>query len=590
MAEYELRFKSIAFRWFLNVFLIVAAAVTVAAVVFCVVLNSMYVERVKALAADYAYDFSSLAKTNDSTFKNTAVSLSDTFLYKDKLEVQVTDKNSNVIVTTTGFDPLDEDLRIYSSFAVTSGTAFTCENSQGEKIMVCNTEVYDKAGNYLGSYRWITSLKATNKKIFSMIVMVVVIALGMLCICLVSGLFFINSIVRPIRVVSTTARKIALGDFKSTIKVEENDEIGELCDTINYMANELSSAEEMKNDFISSVSHELRTPLTAICGWGETVKNAVGSDDALVSRGIDVMLSEADRLSSLVEELLDFSRMQNGRLSVNTSPTNVTALLGAAADMYTELARRQGIELAFTKPNFDATVMGDADRLKQVFINIIDNAVKYTNSGGQVLIMETLEEACVRIVVKDTGVGIPEQDLDHVKEKFFKSNKTVRGSGIGLAVADEIIKQHQGLLFLESVEGLGTTVTIVLPLYEDVVRPQAITDAVSLNEIADSAMLENAENEVQEVAVETKEAKELTTEEIIAEMKSYPELTEEQLKMFGPDAHSHEIQQEELEHLEDISPEELAEVEEELRAEAERAAKMNIQEGSELRKQGDNNG
>lgn len=587
MAEYELRFKSIAFRWFVNVFLIVAAAVTVAAVVFCVVLNSMYVERVKALAADYAYDFSSLAKTNDSTFKNTAVSLSDTFLYKDKLEVQVTDKNSNVIVTTTGFDPLDEDLEIYSSFAVTSGTAFTCENSQGEKIMVCNTEVYDKAGNYLGSYRWITSLKATNKRIFSMIVMVVVIALGMLGICLVSGLFFIKSIVRPIRVVSTTARKIALGDFKSTIKVEENDEIGELCDTINYMANELSSAEEMKNDFISSVSHELRTPLTAICGWGETVKNAVGSDDALVSRGIDVMLSEADRLSSLVEELLDFSRMQNGRLSVNTSPTDVTALLGAAADMYTELARRQGIELAFTRPNFDATVMGDADRLKQVFINIIDNAVKYTNSGGQVLVMETLEEACVKIVVKDTGVGIPEQDIDRVKEKFFKSNKTVRGSGIGLAVADEIIKQHQGLLFLQSVEGLGTTVTIVLPLYEEANVPSEMADAVSLTEIADSAMLSDAAEETQE-AIEQTDVKELTTEEIIAEMKAYPELTEEQLKMFGPDAHQNKA--EKLEHLEDISPEELAEVEEELRAEAERAAEMNIPEGAELRKQGDNNG
>ncbi len=587
MAEYELRFKSIAFRWFVNVFLIVAAAVTVAAVVFCVVLNSMYVERVKALAADYAYDFSSLAKTNDSTFKNTAVSLSDTFLYKDKLEVQVTDKNSNVIVTTTGFDPLDEDLEIYSSFAVTSGTAFTCENSQGEKIMVCNTEVYDKAGNYLGSYRWITSLKATNKRIFSMTVMVVVIALGMLGICLVSGLFFIKSIVRPIRVVSTTARKIALGDFKSTIKVEENDEIGELCDTINYMANELSSAEEMKNDFISSVSHELRTPLTAICGWGETVKNAVGSDDALVSRGIDVMLSEADRLSSLVEELLDFSRMQNGRLSVNTSPTDVTALLGAAADMYTELARRQGIELAFTRPNFDATVMGDADRLKQVFINIIDNAVKYTNSGGQVLVMETLEEACVKIVVKDTGVGIPEQDIDRVKEKFFKSNKTVRGSGIGLAVADEIIKQHQGLLFLQSVEGLGTTVTIVLPLYEEANVPSEMADAVSLTEIADSAMLSDAAEETQE-AIEQTDVKELTTEKIIAEMKAYPELTEEQLKMFGPDAHQNKA--EKLEHLEDISPEELAEVEEELRAEAERAAEMNIPEGAELRKQGDNNG
>lgn len=590
MAEYELRFKSIAFRWFVNVFLIVAAAVTVAAVVFCAVIGSMYVERVEALASDYAYDFSSLSKTNDNTFKNTAVSLSDTFLYKNKIEIHVMDKNGNVIVTTTGFDPLDEDIKLYSNNTYSSGTAFTCENSEGEKVLVCNTEVYDKGGNYLGSYRWITSLKATNRKTLWMMVIIIVIAVGMLGICLVSGLFFIKSIVRPIRVVSSTARKIAMGDFKSQINVEENDEIGELCDTINYMANELSSAEEMKNDFISSVSHELRTPLTAICGWGETVKNAVGTDEALVSRGIDVMLGEADRLSSLVEELLDFSRMQNGKLSVNTRPTDVTSLLTSAADMYTELAKQQGIELAYTRPNFDAVVMGDPDRLKQVFINIIDNAVKYTESGGQVLVMEALEEGCVRIVVEDTGVGIPEQDLDRVKEKFFKSNKTVRGSGIGLAVADEIIKQHQGLLFLHSVETVGTTVTIVLPLYEEVLQQQEVIDEVSLAEIADSAILAETSTETKGAPAVTEETEErkMTAEEMVAEMKSYPELTEEQLKMFGPDAKL-ELK-EEPEHLEDISPEELAELEEELRAEAEKAAELNIPEGTELRTQGDNNG
>lgn len=111
-------------------------------------------------------------------------------------------------------------------------------------------------------------------------------------------------------------------------------------------------------------------------------------------------------------------------------------------------------------------MLGDPNRLKQVFINIIDNAVKYTEKGGQVLVDQTAEEGCARITVKDTGVGIPAQDIDRVKEKFYKANKTVRGSGIGLAVADEIIKQHKGLLFLESTEGVGTTVTIVLPLYE----------------------------------------------------------------------------------------------------------------------------
>lgn len=237
------------------------------------------------------------------------------------------------------------------------------------------------------------------------------------------------------------------------------------------MEAELKNAEQLKNDFISSVSHELRTPLTAIRGWAETAKMSLGFDEELVSRGIDVVISEADRLSGLVEDMLDFSRMQSGRFSYELRPINIGDVLKEAADMYTELAQKKEIELTVTLPKTDSTVNGDADRLKQVFINIIDNAVKYTNEKGLVLIELAEEDACVKITVKDTGVGVPAQDIDRVKEKFYKANKEVRGSGIGLAVADEIVKQHSGLLFLESTEGIGTTVTVVLPIYEAVEEP-----------------------------------------------------------------------------------------------------------------------
>jgi signal transduction histidine kinase len=194
---------------------------------------------------------------------------------------------------------------------------------------------------------------------------------------------------------------------------------------------------------------------------------SVGYDEELVNRGLDVVLSESDRLSNLVEELLDFSRIQSGRFSLNIRNFEISALLRGAADMYVELAAKRNIEVSCNIPKSEVYVNGDADRIKQVFINIIDNAVKYTEEKGQVLIQQTEEEGCVRITVKDTGVGIPAQDIDKVKEKFYKANNSVRGSGIGLAVADEIIKQHQGLLFLESIEGVGTTVTIVLPTVKE---------------------------------------------------------------------------------------------------------------------------
>jgi len=467
--ELEIKFKSIAERWFINVLLIVVCIITIAAVLLSAFLSSVYMERVKTLGNDYSYEFSSLKYTDSENFQDVAISLSDEFAYKDKIEVQVVDKTDKVVVSTSGFLS-QEKAKMPDYFEAKSSKKgvgiFKGKNESGERVYALSTAVYDINGKYLGAYRWITSLKGVYRQITITIMFIVAFSILALSVCIVSGRFFIKSIVKPIRDVSNIARKIAMGDFKNRIEPNRNDEIGELCDTINYMATELSQAETMKNDFISSVSHELRTPLTAIKGWGETAKMSLDTDPELVSRGLDVVLSEAERLSNLVEELLDFSRMQSGRLTVNARNMNVSQYLAEAADMYTELARKQGVEVSFQAPPKDSFVFGDPDRLKQVFINIIDNAVKYTEKGGLVLVTQNEEEGCVKIVVKDTGVGIPAQDIDRVKEKFFKSNKTVRGSGIGLAVADEIIKQHNGLLFLESSEGVGTTVTVVLPIIE----------------------------------------------------------------------------------------------------------------------------
>ena len=470
--QLEIKFKSIAVRWFFNMFLIVVLIVCAVVIGFIAVVNSLYTEKMAMYAADITYEFNSLSETTPATFRDTAIDMAENFGFKDKLEVQVIDRNDNVVVTTTGFQPSDSKMADYEQAKLTGSAVADSKTSEGEHVLAGTTALYDSSGRYIGAYRWITTLENADRRISGLIITLAVTGLLVLAFCAFSGLFFIKSIVTPIRDVSNIARKIAMGDFGSRIEITKNDEIGELCDTINYMASELSQAENMKNDFISSVSHELRTPLTAIKGWGETAKMSIGTDEALVKRGIDVVLSEADRLSGLVEELLDFSRMETGRLSVVSQPLNISELLTESVDMYIELARQQGIELVFTRPAEDVTVSGDPNRLKQVFINIIDNAVKYTEKGGQVLVDQITEEGCVRITVKDTGVGIPAQDIDRVKEKFYKANKTVRGSGIGLAVADEIIKQHKGLLFLESTEGVGTTVTIVLPLTENTDEPE----------------------------------------------------------------------------------------------------------------------
>ncbi len=467
--EFELKFKSIATQWFLQMFLLVATVIIIVEVIVCSFLRAINLENVRAHAADYARQFSVLATVKNEDFHSAAFKFIESYEHKDKLEIQILDKDGTAFISSSGFYPENTEMPDYQmAVKSTSGSSYIESFSKDGEPLLCGTIILaDMGEGSNGAIRWLVSLKNTNSYCFKLYTVMIVIGLAILAITAFSGYYFIKSIVRPIRQVSGAAKKIAAGNFEEEISISGNNEIGELCDSINYMASELKAADSMKNDFISSVSHELRTPLTAIRGWGETAKMSVGFDEEIVKKGIDVVLKESERLSGLVEELLDFSRMQNGRLSLNMRTFHLSDVLGEVADIYAELAHQQKIELIYTIPLKTVSIFGDRDRIKQVFINIIDNAVKYTEAGGQVLIEQHIEDGVIRITVKDTGVGIPEQDIDRVKEKFFKSNKTVRGSGIGLAVADEIIKQHKGLLFLESAEGVGTTVTIALPIYEE---------------------------------------------------------------------------------------------------------------------------
>ena len=248
------------------------------------------------------------------------------------------------------------------------------------------------------------------------------------------------------------------------LDTHNDDEIGQLCASINNMAEELSNAEQVKNDFISSVSHELRTPLTAIRGWGETLLSDDDLDPETRRKGMQVIMGETERLSQMVEELLDFSRIQGGRMVLTRENVDLAAELSDVVLMYTERARLENKTLLYEEPEGVIIVYADRNRLRQVFINILDNAIKYSDGGDTVAVTLTTISGSAVISVADTGIGIAPEELPRVKDRFYKGKSSRRGSGIGLAVADEIINMHGGSLKLNSRKGEGTTVTITLPL------------------------------------------------------------------------------------------------------------------------------
>lgn len=333
----------------------------------------------------------------------------------------------------------------------------------GENVMAYTLLAPSVADSDLSAMRYVVSLTAINRQIYLSIAVIALVGCAIIFFVVLSSSYFIRSIVNPVDQVGKIARRIAKGDFSVRLSKRYDDEIGELCDVINSMAEELQENEKMKNDFISSVSHELRTPLTAIKGWAMTLNDGYVDQETL-HKGMGVIIKESDRLSGMVEELLDFSRLQSGRLKLSTAKMDLVAELSDAVLMFEERARRENIALVYDEPMDIIPIVGDANRLRQVFVNIIDNALKYSDAGGTVTVSVHPHEADVQIVISDTGIGIAAEDLPKVKSKFYKANSTRRGSGIGLAVADEIVSLHGGSLDLQSQEGVGTTVSIHLPL------------------------------------------------------------------------------------------------------------------------------
>ena len=463
--------KKITKRWMVNNFGVILVILVALEVGFSFGIKAFYYNSVESVVLTQvnvvASQLAAYAEDSSANYSEQVRGLVEGFQARDRMELMAVGLDKKVSFTSSGFEPggdlsmPDFDMALLSP----DGIGKFVGTIDGEKIMAI-TKISPSVGDQqLAAMRFAVSLELVDRQIILFILVITLVCIAIIFFVIFSGSYFIGSIVNPVGEVSVTARKIAHGDFNARLTKKNDDEIGELCDTINYMAEELSANDRMKNDFISSVSHELRTPLTAIKGWAEPLADMGGEvDPEMLAKGMRVITSETERLAGMVEELLDFSRIQSGRMKLVKDRMDVIAELSEAVLMFEERARHEGKRLIYNEPDQFASFMGDRNRLRQVFVNIIDNALKYSDRGDTVTVRASVSESQVDISVADTGIGIREEDLPKIKEKFFKANSTRRGSGIGLAVADEIVSLHGGTLDITSKENVGTRVTIHLPL------------------------------------------------------------------------------------------------------------------------------
>lgn len=397
--------------------------------------------------------------------ENTVKQMVQTYEYKDKLELMCLDSEGNVVATSSGFGFTPEEAMPDFNEAVSSKASrgiYIGEGQTGCKIMAVSI-LLPHGNSDLRALRLVISLEEVDSQVLTVTGYVLLAGIVVIAAFIIFGGYYAKSIVLPLRNISDIANSIADGNFDYRLMTDSDDEIGDLCRVINHMAEELGKTEEMQNEFISSVSHELRTPLTAIQGWVETLGTIKDTESAEYKEGMKIITAETERLSIMVEELLDFSRIRCGRLAMNFEKLDVVAEVTEAYLMFKKRAELENKVLEYEEPEEIITAVGDRYRLKQVFINIIDNALKYSSAESTISIKIASEDEWVTIKVIDNGNGIDNKDLPYIKKKFYKADNTVKGSGIGLAVADEIISLHSGVLDIASEKGIGTVVTIKLP-------------------------------------------------------------------------------------------------------------------------------
>ena len=471
------KMSGIRSRWLTHNVSLMVLLVLACAVAGIVALSSYYyscmrngLEAQLKTTADF---FETYISTSQEEFYGSVYSFTQNYEGKNDLELEFLSSSGEIISSSFGLasGSQPETADVTGALDQQKLTSFQGKDPQtGERILAISIPVMAADGQVAGALRLVTSLRLANRQILMWAGIIGLIALFVMILIWGTGMYFIHSIATPVMEITETAKRIASGGYGTQIQAkfaENNDEIGELARTINNLSLQISQTEKMQSEFLSSVSHELRTPLTAISGWGETLMTSDEMDPVETRRGIVTMLKETKRLTSLVEELLEFSRIQDGRFKLNVEISDLRGVFEDTIFMYGNRLRQEGIDLQYEASDEDIPEIScDPERMKQVFLNILDNAAKYGGDGGKIHCDIRVEGQQLAVRIRDYGPGIPEEELPLVKKKFYKGSSKARGSGIGLAVCEEIVSMHGGKLVIANAddgEG-GCEVTIYLPL------------------------------------------------------------------------------------------------------------------------------
>lgn len=345
------------------------------------------------------------------------------------------------------------------------------------QLRVLTVPVYDAGGTLIG-YIQVARL-LDNFEVFSRVLSrALLISMGAAVASLIVLAILTNTLFRPLEDITTVARQITRADDLSrrVPHSSRTDEIGDLARAFNQTLERLERLFRSQQRFLADVSHELRTPLTSVRGNLDLMRRFGSYDE----ESMEVIQEEMERMSRLLGDLLLLARADTGGLPLRHEPVELDTVLFEVYRQVSRIDKPVAVELTAVD---QALVLGDEDRLKQLLLNLVDNGIKYTQPGGTVRLSLARDKGWAQLVVSDTGIGIPSEDLPHIFDRFYRVDKARSraqgGSGLGLAIAKWIVQAHGGAIKVDSAVGQGTTFTITLPIYQVPGRPSGNGDAAA---------------------------------------------------------------------------------------------------------------
>jgi len=456
--------KSIGFKLWAGMMALVMVVFFLLWLFQIVFLESFYTRmRIAAVKEEGAAIAGLLANGNDADFKDRL----DAFAYKNNLSVELLDSSGKAVYTTG----TDAGGRMPMQRNAVRGEAFKAALG-GQEVMISLTHPrfgnqfmliglpVKLSGGQSGALMLNMPLAPVEDTALILKRQLFYITLVLFAAALLLSLLLSRSFTRPILAIRKTAGKMAAGNFTARVDLKQQDEIGQLAGTINYLGQQLAQIEHLRKDLIANVSHELRTPLSIIRGYAETIRDVTGDAPAKREKQLEIIILETERLGKIVEDILNLSQLQSGFSQLNSQCFDLQKSLDAVVKRYAVLSEKTGVRVILQE-DINATVEADQERIEQVFYNLINNGINHTPPGGKVMVKAIDRAQAVRIEVADTGTGIPQEDLPHIWDRYYKADKTAArsslGTGLGLAIVKSILEAHGAAYGVASQDGAGTT-------------------------------------------------------------------------------------------------------------------------------------